>query len=448
MNLFKNLTPIDSFIKLNRATNLRIYESYYCNHKFVKSVNSWLKIINLHMKIGIIKEGKIPADARAALTPTQCAYIQAHFPDVKIVVEPSEHRCFSDEAYRTEGAEISDNMADCDILLGIKEVPIPLLIPDKTYFFFSHTIKKQAHNRLLLKAILEKNIRIIDYEALTDDKGARLIAFGKFAGMVGAHNGLLGYGLRTGAFSLPRLHTLHDYEAAKELYKNTALPPLRVVITGGGRVGSGAVEVIQDAGFQRVSVDDFLTKNYDYPVFVRLHPIDYAERVDGQPFDKKDYYRDPSVYRSTFGRFLSKTDLFINGIFYDARAPRFFELSDMALDTFQIKVLADVSCDLMPFSSVPCTIRATKIATPFFGFDKKTHQEVASFADNAVTMMTIDNLPNELPRDASAFFGEQFTSLILPEILLEDYSDILLRGTIAMDGQLRPPFAYLRDYVA
>ena len=400
------------------------------------------------MKIGIIKEGKVPTDARAALTPNQCAFIQKNFPEVHIVVEPCPTRCFSDDAYRTEGIEISSDLSDCDILLGIKEVPIPLLIPDKTYFFFSHTIKKQAHNRALLQAIIQKNIRIIDYEVLTDDEGKRLIAFGKFAGMVGAHNGLLGFGLRKGTYTLPRLYELTDYSVAREMYKTVKFPNMRVVITGGGRVANGAVEVIQDAGFQRVSIDDFLTKEYDYPVFARLHPVDYAERIDGQPFDKKDYYRDPSVYHSTFARFYEKTDLFINGIFYDARAPRFFDLDEMSSDKFKIKVIADVSCDLMPFSSVPCTIRASKINDPFFGFDKTTHQEVAPFAENAVTMMTIDNLPNELPRDASAFFGEQFTHLILPEILKEEYSDVLLRGTIAMDGQLRPEFTYLQDYVA
>ncbi|MBL7815432.1 MAG: alanine dehydrogenase [Saprospiraceae bacterium] len=400
------------------------------------------------MKFGIIKEGKVPPDARAALTPKQCAFIQQNFPDVRIVVEPCSHRCFPDDAYRTEGVEVSSDLSDCDILLGIKEVPIPLLMADKTYFFFSHTIKKQPHNRALLQAIIEKNIRIIDYEVLTDDNGKRLIAFGKFAGMVGAHNGLLAYGLRTGTFTLPRLYQLAHYADAKEIYKTVKFPPMKVVITGGGRVANGALEVIQDAGFQRVGIEEYLTKSFDFPVFVRLHPADYAAHNDPTiPFDKKDYYSDPSVYHSVFSKFYETTDLFINGIFYDARAPRFFELEDMASDTFKIKVLADVSCDLMPYSSVPTTIRATKITDPFFGFDKTTHQEVAPFADNAVTMMTIDNLPNELPRDASEFFGEQFITHILPEILKEEYSDVLLRATIAMDGQLRSPFSYLHDYV-
>ncbi len=399
------------------------------------------------MTFGIIKERKIPLDARVALTPKQCVFIKTNFPDVHIVVESSENRCFSDNAYLTEGVEISTDLSACDILLGIKEVPIDQLNADKTYFFFSHTIKKQAHNRTLLQAILQKNVRLIDYEVLTDDNGKRLIAFGKFAGMVGTHNGLLGYGLRIGTFTLPRLYTLKDYSVAKELYKNIKFPPLRAIISGGGRVSSGAVEVIQDAGFQRVSINDFLTKTYDYPVFIRIHPMDYVERIDGQPFEKNDYYTDPSLYRSTFARFFNKTDLFINGIFYDARAPRFFELTDMSSLDFNIQVIADVSCDLMPYSSVPCTIRATKIPDPFFGFDKTTHQEVAPFESNAVTMMTIDNLPNELPCDASTFFGEQFISFILPEILKEEYSDVLLRGTIAMDGVLRPSFAYLQDYV-
>lgn len=399
------------------------------------------------MTFGIIRERKIPHDARVALTPKQCAFIKTNFPEVNIIVEPSPNRCYSDEAYFTEGIELSNDLSACDILLGIKEVPIVQLNEGKTYFFFSHTIKKQAHNRPLLQAILEKNVRIIDYEVLTDDKGKRLIAFGKFAGMVGTHNGLLAYGLRTNTFIMPRLYELKDYSVAKELYKKIKLPPLRVIISGGGRVSSGAVEVIQDAGFKRVSIEDFLKKEFNYPIFIRIHPIDYVERIDGQPFDKNDYYRDPSVYRSTFSRFFDKTDLFINGIFYDARAPRFFELNDMTHPDFNIKVIADVSCDLMPYSSVPCTIRASKIAEPFFGFDKTTHQEVAPFEENAVTMMTIDNLPNELPRDASAFFGDQFINYILPEILKEEYSDVLLRGTIAMDGVLRPDFSYLQDYV-
>ncbi len=399
------------------------------------------------MTFGIIRERKVPLDARVALTPKQCAFVQKNFPEIHIVVEPSESRCFSDEAYLTEGVEIATDLSHCDILLGIKEVPIDQLDDGKTYFFFSHTIKKQAHNRRLLQAIIKKNVRIIDYEVLIDDNGKRLIAFGKFAGMVGAHNGLLGYGLRTGTFTLPRLYELKDYAVAKELYKKIKFPPIRTIISGGGRVSSGAVEVMQDAGFQRVSIDDFLTQEYDHSVFIRIHPMDYVERKDGQPFDKKDYYKDPSVYHSTFRRFFDKTDLFINGIFYDARAPRFFEIKDMSSSDFNIKVIADVSCDLMPYSSVPSTIRASKIPEPFFGFDKTTHQEVAPFEENAVTMMTIDNLPNELPRDASTFFGEQFITYILPEILKEEYSDVLLRGTIAMDGALREPFAYLQDYV-
>ncbi len=399
------------------------------------------------MTFGIIRERKIPYDARVALTPKQCAFIKNNFPEVNIIVESSSTRCYSDEAYFTEGVEISNNLSHCDILLGIKEVPIAQLNEGKTYFFFSHTIKKQAHNRILLQAILEKNVRIIDYEVLTDDNGKRLIAFGKFAGMVGTHNGLLAYGLKTNTFSMPRLYELKDYSVAQKLYKNIKFPPMRVIISGGGRVANGALEVIQDAGFQRVNIDDFLTKEYDYPIFIRIHPMDYAERKDGQPSDKNDYYGDPSVYHSTFSRFFDKTDLFINGIFYDARAPRFFELNEMTHPDFNIKVIADVSCDLMPYSSIPCTIHATKIYDPFFGFDKTTLQEVAPFEPNAVTMMTIDNLPNELPRDASAFFGDQFINYILPEILKEEYSDVLLRGTIAMDGVLRPDFTYLQDYV-
>ncbi len=402
------------------------------------------------MKIGLIHEGKIPADNRVALTPAKCAFVERLFP-CKIIVEPSPTRCFSDAEFEAENIAVSADLNDCDFLMGIKEVPIQRLMVGKTYLFFSHTIKKQPHNRALLQAVLEKKITLIDYEVLTDDYNQRLIAFGKFAGMVGAHNGIMGYGLRTGAFTLPRMKDLESYADARRVYKATNLPPLSIVVSGGGRVAKGAMEVLLDMGFKKVAPTDFLVEKFETPVFTQIHPIDYVARKDGEPFEKADFYRNPSEFRSTFPKFYRKTDVFINCIFFDRRAPMFFSADEMKQPDFRIKMIADVSCDMMPTSSLPSTIKSTTIEDPFFGFDVFKNNEADSpFSGNAVTMMTIDNLPNELPRDASEYFGEQFIINILPElqaILRGESSKIIERAMITKDGRLTNKYRYLEDYV-
>jgi saccharopine dehydrogenase (NAD+, L-lysine forming) len=402
------------------------------------------------MKIGLIHEGKVPADNRVALTPAKCAFIERLF-SCKIIVEPSPTRCFSDAEYTEAGITVSADLSDCDFLLGIKEVPIPRLMVGKPYLFFSHTIKKQPHNRPLLQAVLEKKITLIDYEVLTDDYNQRLIAFGKFAGMVGAHNGILGYGERTGAFSLPRMKDVESYADARRIYKETNFPPLSIVVSGGGRVAKGAMEVLLDMGFKKVAPTDFLVDKFDTPVFTQIHPIDYVARKDGEPFEKADFYKSPMDFRSTFPKFYRKTDVLINCIFFDRRAPMFFSAEEMKQPDFRIKTIADVSCDMMPTSSIPSTIKVTTIQDPFFGFDVfKNVESDNAFAGNAVTMMTIDNLPNELPRDASEYFGEQFIINILPElqaILRGESSKIIERAMIAKDGRLTTKYRYLEDYV-
>jgi saccharopine dehydrogenase (NAD+, L-lysine forming) len=402
------------------------------------------------MKIGLIREGKNPPDNRIALTPQQCAFVERLFP-VKIIVEPSPNRCFSDVEIDAEDVKLSSNLQSCDFLLGIKEVPIEQLIENKTYFFFSHTIKKQSHNKALLKAILAKKITLIDYEVLTDEYNQRLIAFGKFAGMVGAHNGVLGYGLKTETFKLPRMRDCVSYAEAREMYATIDFPKLKIVLSGNGRVAKGAIEVLHDMGFKQVSPNDFVDKNFDYAVYTQISAEHYSERKDGKPFEKADYYRDPSVFRSVFSKFSQKADIFINCIFYDDRAPMFFQLNDMLNPDFNIKSIADVSCDLMPHSSIPSTIKTSTIETPFYGFDPSSNQETKdTFDPKSVLMMTIDNLPNEIPRDASEYFGEQFIINILPELQAQargEKSRILERATITQNGQLTERYHYLNDWV-
>lgn len=399
------------------------------------------------VKVGIIREGKVPPDARAPLTPEQCAEAMVELP-VRIVVQPSPVRCFKNEEYVAHGIHLQEDLSDCDVLLGIKEVPVEQLVDGKTYLFFSHTMKKQPHNRHLLQAILQKNIRLIDYEALTDERGERLIAFGFYAGIVGAHNALWTWSRRTGQFSLPRLCESHDYAEVLEVYEKLILPPLRIVLTGTGRVSTGAAKNLRDIGIQQVTPQEFLEKDFSEAVFTQIAAQDYVRHREGRAFDKKHFYAHGEEYVSAFAPYYRRADIFINGIFYDKKAPAFFTTEEMQRPDFQIKVIADITCDIVPDSSVPSTIRASKIADPVFSFDPKTGQETPPYLPGSVDVMSIDNLPSELPRDASAFFGRQLLEKILPELLHGRASDAIRRGMIAENGNLTPEFRYLIDYVA
>jgi alanine dehydrogenase len=398
------------------------------------------------LKIGIIREGKVPPDARVPLNPNHCALAQKEFP-VKIVVQPSTGRCFADEEYLQANVELTEDLQDCDVLMGVKEVPINMLLPNKTYFFFSHTIKAQPYNRKLLQAVLANNIRLIDYEVLTDEQGQRLIAFGKFAGMVGAHNALWTYGQRTGIFKLKRMKDCHDYAEAMDLYKKTVFPPIKIVLTGSGRVGIGAAVVLRDMGIREVDPIEFLMEDFKEAVFTVLRSQDYAARKDKHHFDTARFRTHPEEYLSIFEPFFQVADILINGIFWDNRAPAFFSAADMRRPDFRIRVIADITCDMAPISSIPSTLKASSIADPVFGYDPVSETECVPHQSHCIDMMTIDNLPNELPRDASTAFGSMFIRRILPAFF-DAQSGVLERATIADRGRLTSRYAYLSSYVA
>ena len=397
------------------------------------------------IKIGVIREGKTPPDTRVPLNPEQCKQLSDM--GVDIVVQPSSIRCFPDEDYKKQGIRLKEDLEDRDVLLGVKEVPIDQLIPDKTYFFFSHTIKKQEYNRELLQHIVDVNITLVDYEGLRDENGARVIAFGKFAGMVGAHNALWTYGKRTGNFKLPRMKDLYDYKVAKEIYAKIDFPKMKIVLTGTGRVANGAAMVLEDMGIKKVSPLEYLIKDFSYPVYTQINSYFYAKRKDNKMFDSvHDFYNNPKEYESEFGNFLPISDIMINGIYWDNDAPAFFTLDDMKSKDFGISVIADVTCDIAPISSIPSTIKASTIADPIYGFERMAGKETKPHGKNVVDMMTIDNLPNELPRDASTAFGDMFISNVLNE-LGNRKSDLIEGATIATGRNLGKHYEYLRDYL-
>lgn len=399
------------------------------------------------MKIGIIREGKTPPDKRVALTPNQCKRIVEGHPGTEIFVQPSPIRAIKDSEYEAEGLEMREDLSNCDLLIGVKEVPLEMLIPGKRYMFFSHTFKKQPYNRQLLNALVDKKISLIDYEVLTKSNGTRLIGFGRYAGIVGCYNALLAVGKKLGLYDLKAANLCEDRVEVEQELKKVKLPTdFKVVVTGGGRVGQGALEILALIDIAAVSPKAYLTESFEGPVFTQLDVLDYNKRKDGGPSKKSDFYADPSGFESDFMRFAEVTDLYISCHYWDSNAPFIFTREDAKSPNFKLKVVADISCDID--GPVASTLRPSTIADPLYGYDPQTESEVDFMDPNAIGVMAVDNLPCELPKDASADFGEEMLAKILPEILDKTDSDMIRRATeTSLDGGLTPEFAYLQDYL-
>lgn len=397
------------------------------------------------IKFGLIKERKSPPDRRVVFSPHKLAAAREAFPDATFVVESSELRIFPDEAYRDLGFEVTEDMSACDVLLGVKEVPLPNLIPNKKYFFFSHTIKKQPYNRDLLREILKLNIELYDHEVIVNKKGGRLIGFGRYAGLVGAYNGFRGIGLKYGTFDLPKAEALPDLNALLAELDKIHLPQLKIVLSGSGKVAHGAREILDHLKIERVEVDAFLQKEFQGPVYCQIDVLDYNKRKDGSKGTNKEFYKHPEKYESDFLRFAHAADYFIAGHFYGEGAPVFFTAEDAKHPDFRIKYIADISCDIN--GPIASTIRPSTIAEPFYGYDPKEEREVDYREEKAILVMAVDNLPCELPKDASEGFGDMFLEKVLPAFFNGDRDGILERARMTKDGKLTERYEYLKDFV-
>lgn len=397
------------------------------------------------MKIALIKERKNPPDRRVVFSPDACKELEEKFDGLKFKIESSEARTFSDQEYQKLGLDVTKDVSDCEVMLGVKEVPIEELIPNKKYFFFSHTIKKQPYNRKLLQAILNKNIELYDHEVIINEKGIRVVAFGRYAGIVGAYNTIRTYGLKTQNFKLPKAESLkHQQELIEEL-KNIKLPNIKIVLTGTGRVSNGAKEMLDAMHIKQVTVADYLQKEFQEPVYVQLSVLDYNKRKDGQIINETDFFNNPGVYESNFMRFAKVSDVYISGHFYGAGSPYIFTRDDAKSPDFNIKVVGDISCDID--GPVACTIRASTIADPIYGYDAKAEKEVDFMNKNAIAVMAVDNLPCELPHDASIGFGKSFGEYVIPAFFNDDKDGFLQRARMTQNGKLTQRFSYLQDFV-
>jgi len=397
------------------------------------------------MKFGIIKERKSPPDKRAVFSPRMLKAFREMYPQAQIKVESSDIRIFKDEEYRDAGFEITNDISDCDVLIGVKEVPVNALIPGKKYFFFSHTIKKQPHNQKLLQAILDRDIDLYDHETIVDENNRRLIGFGRYAGNVGAYNGFRAFGQKFDLFNLPKAEELPDKDALISRLKRNMLPPVKIVLTGKGKVGMGAKEILDAVKIKEVTVEDFISKTYDVPVYVQIDVLDYNKRKDGQKLDNSDFYNNPQDYVSDFGRFARVADIFMAGHFYGNNAPVILTRDMLRDKDNRIKVVADISCDVD--GPIACTVRSSTIADPFYGYSPSEDAEVDMNHPAAIVVMAVDNLPCELPKDATEGFGEMFLEYVIPAFYNNDKDGILNRARITEKGHLTDRFRYLDGYV-
>lgn len=396
------------------------------------------------MRIGILREEKIPSDERVVFTPKQCKWITENT-NVDLVVESSDIRCFPDSDYSNLGIKVVKNLSDCDVLLGVKEVLKQSLISDKVYFYFSHTIKEQSYNRDLLQEMVQKNITMIDYELLKDKNNKRLIGFGRYAGIVGSYNALLTYGLKSDKFFLKAANTCSGIKEVYQELNKIKLSAEKIILTGKGRVSDGALEILRKANIKEVIKEEFITKTFHESVFCRLNTMDYNERIDGSLSDKFNFYNNPKKYQSSFMNYTKHADIFIAGHFYGVGSPYLFTKEDAKSDDFNVQVVADISCDID--GPVASTIRSSTVTNPIYGYNPETELEDDFKKKGVIAVMAVDNLPCELPKDSSEYFGNEFINKILPYLIGEDPDRVIERAIICKDGDLTPDFKYLKYYL-
>ena len=397
------------------------------------------------MKFGIIKERKNPPDRRVVFSPEELVTLQKQFPNAEIAVESSNIRVFPDADYQDLGITVKEDISDCEVFFGVKEIPIDYLIPNKKYFFFSQTIKKQPYNRALLQAVLNKNIELFDHETIVDANNKRLIGFGRYAGLVGAYNGFRAFGIKYDLFQLPKAETLSSKDDLISKIKRQTLPNIKIVVTGHGKVGVGIKEILDGVKIKEVSAEDFLNKNYSQPVYTQIDMLQYNKRKDEASSSKSDFYKNPQDYTSDFEKFTKVADIYMAGHFHGNNAPDIVTREMFNAADNKIKVVADISCDVD--GPVACTLKASTIADPFFGYLPSEHKEVSYTHPGSIIVMSVDNLPCELPKDASEGFGVMFMEHVIPAFFNGDADGILARAKITENGKLTPRFAYLQDYI-
>ena len=398
--------------------------------------------------IGIVRESRNDEN-RTPLVPEHIKKYKESNPNINFIIQPSNSRCFSDEEYELCGAKINENLNECSIIFGVKEIDPNILINNRTYLFFSHTFKinKQQkniekHKKDLLLSILNKKITLIDYENIRGKNGTRCLGFGRFAGIVGCYN-TLNLLLRVlGKQSLASAYKINDYERLVLNLKNLYFPKTKILVTGDGRVAKGVIELLNQTNIKAVSKKDFLEKKFDQPIFCNLETKDYVTNNSSTNFNLEHFINNPQDYSSSALQYLKETNILISAHYWDPSSPKIFENEDLK-DLQNLKIVGDITCDIN--GSVPTTIRSTTIEEPNYWIERYTLKEIDENNDG-IAVMAVDNLPSELPRDSSTEFSEGIINEVLPFLLKEDDGRIL-NGTITTDGSFLEKYNYLNDYI-
>ena len=405
--------------------------------------------------ISIIREARVDEN-RAPLTPNQIKTLTNKFPNLQVFVQPSKKRCFKDEDYSKVGAKVKEDISSSDIIFGVKEVEIATLIENKTYLFFSHTTKVQKdvnqvsqdkaiiYKKELLREVIKRKITLIDYENIreTSGKGYRYLGFGRFAGIVGCYNTLNLYIKLQQEQSLPRAFEINSYEKIKELISKQNFNKLKILQTGRGNVAKGAMEVLKHANIKQISVNDYLNKKYNEAVFCNISTREYVERNDGKDYSVQDYTSNPHEYKSKIKNYLFDTDMLITGHYWEPKFPKLFYPNQIN-EFKRLKIIGDITCDIN--GAVPTTIRSTSIAKPYYSINTNSMKEI-DLGNEGIAVMAVDNLPSELPHEASEEFGKSTMSEVLPYLIDKDDGRIN-RATTASKGRFCPSFSYLENFI-
>ena len=433
--------------------------------------------------IGIRRENKDILERRSPLTPRQVAEL-VRDEKMRVIVQSASNRIYSEEEYRRAGAQISDDLSPCNIVFGVKEVPEEDLLPTGVFCYFSHTIKGQEYNMPLLAKILERKITLMDYELVTDEQGKRQIFFGRFAGIAGMLDALWVYGQRlssegienplqflkqTRHYGTLRKAEEHLQEAAERI-KAGGFPqeaaPVIIGITGRGHVAQGAHEVLSRLPVEELSPRDLLTpsrleKLSPYKIYkvVFLKPEIYRPRDAKKNFDADELMRRPDLYEGNLEQYLPALSIFVNGIFWEPRFPKFLTRDFLRRQYQQpgrpkMKVIADITCDIN--GSVEATVKATRIDNPVYVYQPRNGQVIDGWEGEGPVVLAVDKLPTELPREASENFGRALMPAV-PLLAKADFSrsyekldipESFRRAVIAHQGKLTPDFQYLREFLA
>ena len=432
--------------------------------------------------IGIRREDKNRWERRTPLTPAHIKELKESH-NIEVAVQPSDIRAFSGEDYEEAGASMDDALSSCQTIFAIKEIPIELLEEGKTYVFFAHVIKGQEHNMPLLKKMMELKCNLIDYERIVNDKGLRMIAFGKWAGLAGMTDTLAFFGKRLTSQGIANpfdtLKPAHEYRDTEgltadvskvgESIRENGLPrelvPMVVGLAGYGNVSGGCQEVLDHLPLEVIEPEqladfmekgEFSDKKVYKVVFKEWHMVESISTEN--EFELQDYYQHPEKYRGIFPKHLPHLTILMNCIYWNTMYPRLIT-KELAKDMYggdqapKLRAIGDISCDID--GAVEFTSKSTDIDNPTFVYDPIEDKLIDGVEGRGFLVMAVDNLPCELPRESSKQFGDTLMEFV-PAIAKADFSrpfnemelpPPIRKAVILYHGKLRPDYEYLNKFL-